>query len=88
MKITLQGKTIDIKVTPYGATRASKEATMYFLNNLSILFGESAELDEIMQERHPERDYYGGQYGTIASSRRASKEIFDQLDAMGLYDKH
>jgi hypothetical protein len=41
-----------------------------------------------MQERHPERDYYGGQYGTIASSRRASKEIFDQLDAMGLYDKH
>lgn len=88
MKITLDGQIIDIKVTEQGETRSSKKATMYFLNSLAILYSESAELDTIMHERYPDRNYYAGEHGTIAQSRRSSSEIHDQLNAMGLYGKH
>ena len=85
MKITLNGQIIDIKVTGRGDSRASKQQTMYFLNDLASLYADRARLCEILHEKHPDRTFYTGEHGVIRQANDKFLEIYDQLDAMGLY---
>lgn len=85
MKFTVGDYEIEVKAKHDYETRNNREATIYFLNELSILYGERAELDTRKNAEEP-RDYYTGEHGTIAQARRTSHEIFKQLEALGAYD--
>ena len=85
MKFTVGNYEIDVKAKFDHDTRNNREATLHFLNELSILYGERAELKTRLNAEDP-RDYYTGKHGTIAQARRTSREIFEQLEALGLYD--
>lgn len=83
MKFTVNG--MEINITVKCAYTTTKEATTGFMNELSILYHERAELKERLNAENP-KPYYIGEHGTIAQAKRTGDEIFDQLAKMGVYD--
>ena len=76
MKIDLGTYEIDIRVKYNGEKRYNARATMGFLNTLSLLYGEAAELAE---SQYPE-------LGKAIYYRNPAHRIFKALDAEGFYD--
>lgn len=76
---------MEINITVKCAYATTKEATTGFMNELSILYSERADLKERLNAENP-KPYYIGEHGTIAQARRTASEIFDQLAKMGAYD--
>ena len=76
---------MEINITVKCAYTTTKEATTGFMNELSILYHERAELKERLNAENP-KPYYVGEHGTIAQAKRTGDEIFNQLEKMGVYD--
>lgn len=76
---------MEIDITVKCAYATTKEATTGFMNELSILYNDRAELKERLNAENP-KPYYVGEHGTIAQAKRTRDEIFDQLAKMGVYD--
>lgn len=85
MKFTVKGYEIDIKAKRKGEKRTSTEATIYFMNEVSIWLDDCAHLYERRNATNP-KPYYTGEHGVIAQYRKASSEVFHQLEDLGAYD--
>lgn len=71
MKLTIAGYEVEIKAKREGKDRYTKSDTEAFLNYLSLLLGHSETLDKYMERE----------------ANKASFEIYDFLDELGVYDK-
>ena len=71
MKLTIAGYEVEIKAKRDGKDRYTKTDTEAFLNHLSLLLGHSETLDKFME----------------TEANKASFEIYDALDELGVYDK-
>ena len=74
MKIQFDDFDVDIKVHYKWEERANKEAFIDLLNRISILYREAGQ-------------YNLEHYGTDLGYTKPSKEIYDFLDKMGVYDE-
>ena len=86
MKFEVENNVIEISVRGKHDKRCSKEKTMHFMNFLSILFDDAAELAEREFAEHPDQTFYVGKNGVIQQMKDASTQIYKQLDALGAYN--
>lgn len=86
MKFTVKGYEIEITAKSGLHERKNKNDTMHFMNEVSCWLSDVARLKEMLNEIEP-HDFYTGECGTIAQYKRASTEVFKQLEALGLYDE-
>lgn len=80
MKIDIDGFEIEIKAKYHAEDRNSKRAALSFLNTLSILYGDSAELHRKTQDPVYVR------FAELQEKR--SKQLFDICNKNGLYDEY
>ena len=85
MKFTVKGYEIEVKAKRKGDKRASENATIHFMNEVSIWLDDCAKLYEKRNAMNP-KPYYTGEHGVIAQFRKASSEVFHQLKDLGAYD--
>lgn len=78
MRIELEGYEIEIKARFIGEERSTKKRVLEIINTLSILYGESAELNGMTQDK-VYQDY-------AEIQRKRSKELFKICRDNGLYD--
>lgn len=83
MKFTFNGYEIDLKVKKEWKNKATKKDALQFINELVILYDESAQLAKIESQTNENGELYNA-YAELQNKR--SKVLFEICENGGLYD--
>lgn len=93
MKFIVDGYIIEVKAKRISESRCSKDATMGFMNTVSIWMDDSARYDAF--ENKNDSHWYDDKPDAIEVSkrcaeylRRESNKLYEQLKDYGCYDKY